>query len=120
MSRGQRQALRDQGRRVGCRYEQSATAAAGDQVIRDGRDLPVARRSIPEKGPSYMSMKRVVRAAAVAAGLGISAITLTPGFAGSAPLDPPPPCPNCHGGGGGGGGNPGSPGGAPRRGAGAR
>ncbi|HZC53682.1 MAG TPA: MAP_0585 family protein [Mycobacterium sp.] len=56
-----------------------------------------------------MSRKRVVSAAAVAAGLGISALTLDPGFANSAPMDPPP-CPNCHGGGG--GGNPGSPGGA--------
>jgi hypothetical protein len=62
-----------------------------------------------------MSTKRVVSAAAVAAGLGISALTLDTGFANSAPMDPPPPCPNCHGGGGGGGGggNPGSPGGAP-------
>ncbi|OMC49408.1 hypothetical protein A5745_06935 [Mycobacterium sp. IS-2888] len=51
-----------------------------------------------------MSRKRVVSAAAVAAGLGISALTLNPGFANSAPMDPPPPCPNCHGGGGGGGG----------------
>ena len=50
-----------------------------------------------------MSMKRIVSAAAVAAGVGISAVTLNPGFASSAPLDPPP-CPNCHGGGGGGGG----------------
>jgi hypothetical protein len=53
-------------------------------------------------------MKRVVGAAAVAAGLGISAMTLDPGFAKSAPLDPPPPCPGCQCGGG----NPGGPGGA--------
>ena len=47
-----------------------------------------------------MSMKRVVGAAAVAASVGISALTLNPGFVHSAPLDPtPPPCPNCHGGG---------------------
>ncbi len=46
-----------------------------------------------------MSMKRIAGAAALVAGLGISA--LNPGFASSAPLDPPPPCPNCHGGGGG-------------------
>lgn len=57
-----------------------------------------------------MSMKRVVSAAAVAAGLSISAVTLTAGSAFAAPLDPPPPCPNCHGGGGGGG-NPGGAGG---------
>ncbi len=60
-----------------------------------------------------MSMKRVVSAAALAAGLSISAATLNAGSAFSAPLDPPPPCPNCHGGGGGGGGNPGGPGGQP-------
>lgn len=59
-----------------------------------------------------MSMKRVVGAAAVAAGLSISMATLNAGTAYSAPLDPPPPCPGCHGGGGGGG-NPGGPGGAP-------
>ncbi|MGZ4564455.1 MAG: MAP_0585 family protein, partial [Mycobacterium sp.] len=57
-----------------------------------------------------MSMKRVVSAAAVAAGLSISAVTLNAGSAFAAPLDPPPPCPNCHGGGGGGG-NPGGGGG---------
>jgi hypothetical protein len=53
-----------------------------------------------------MSMKRVVSATAVAAGVGISALTLDTGFASSAPLDPPPPCPNgsCHGGPGGPGG----------------
>lgn len=50
-----------------------------------------------------MSMKRVVGAAAVAAGLSISMATLNAGTAYSAPLDPPPPCPGCHGGGGGGG-----------------
>jgi hypothetical protein len=46
-----------------------------------------------------MSMKRVVGAAAVVAGVGISALTLDAGFANSAPLEPPPPCPNgnCHG-----------------------
>ncbi|MGZ4577845.1 MAG: MAP_0585 family protein [Mycobacterium sp.] len=55
-------------------------------------------------------MKRVVSAAAVAAGLSISAVTLNAGSAFAAPLDPPPPCPNCHGGGGGGG-NPGGGGG---------
>ena len=51
-----------------------------------------------------MSMKRVVSAVAVAAGLSISMATLNAGSAYSAPLDPPPPCPNCHGGGGGGAG----------------
>jgi hypothetical protein len=52
-----------------------------------------------------MSKKRV-SAVAVAAGLSISALTFSQGFANSAPLDPPPPCPNgnCHGGPGGPGG----------------
>jgi hypothetical protein len=54
-----------------------------------------------------MSMKRVVGAAAVAAGLGISAITLNPGIAYSDPT--PPPGPTSHGGPGGGGGAPQSP-----------
>jgi hypothetical protein len=47
-----------------------------------------------------MSMKRTVGAAAVAAALGFSALTLNAGFANSTPpLDPTqPPCPNCHGG----------------------
>jgi hypothetical protein len=40
-----------------------------------------------------MSIKRVVGAAAVAAGLGISAVTLDAGFANSAPQDPPTPSP---------------------------
>ncbi|CPR11256.1 hypothetical protein BN971_02536 [Mycobacterium bohemicum DSM 44277] len=57
-----------------------------------------------------MSVNRVVSAAAVALGVSLSAMTLAPGLANSAPMDPPPPCPNCHGGGGGGG-NPGGGGG---------
>ncbi|WP_293047002.1 MAP_0585 family protein [Mycobacterium sp.] len=53
-------------------------------------------------------MKRIVSAAAVAAGLSISMAALNAGSAYSAPLDPPPPCPNCQGGGGVGGGGGGS------------
>ena len=40
-----------------------------------------------------MSIKRLAAAAAVAAGLGMSASTVNAGFAGSAPLDPAP-CPS--------------------------
>ncbi len=54
-----------------------------------------------------MSMKRVVGAAAVAAALGISALTLNPGIAYSDPT--PPPGPTNHGGPGGGGGAPQNP-----------
>ena len=47
-----------------------------------------------------MSMKRVVGAAAVAASVGLSAMTQNAGFAYAVPLDPP--CPNCNSGPGGG------------------
>ena len=46
-----------------------------------------------------MSMKRVVGAAAVAASVGLSAMTQNAGFAYAVPLDPP--CPNCNSGPGG-------------------
>jgi hypothetical protein len=40
-----------------------------------------------------MSLKRVAAAAAIAAGVGISALTSGVGLVNAAPLDPPPPAP---------------------------
>lgn len=40
-----------------------------------------------------MSLKRVAAAAAIVAGVGISALTSGVGLANAAPLDPPPPAP---------------------------
>ncbi|MGA9360955.1 MAG: hypothetical protein WBW75_24060, partial [Mycobacterium sp.] len=46
-----------------------------------------------------MSTKRAVRAAAIAATISMSALTLSTGPAFAAPGAPtPPPCPNCNGG----------------------
>ena len=49
-SRRRRQVLCDQGHRDRLRREQSAATAAGDQVIRDGRDLPLVQAIETQEG----------------------------------------------------------------------
>jgi hypothetical protein len=43
-----------------------------------------------------MGVKHLTSAAAIAAGIGLSGLPLTPGVIHSAPADPPPPCVNCQ------------------------
>ena len=43
-----------------------------------------------------MYVKRLVGAAATAAGVGLSALTFGAGLVNAAPSDPPPPCPTCQ------------------------
>ncbi len=44
-----------------------------------------------------MYVKRMVSAAAIATGVGMSAVTFGVGLVNAAPLDPPPSCPNRQG-----------------------
>ncbi len=70
------------GTATGVRHEQPAAAAAGDEAIRDDRDLPVARANHRSLGRTeHMSRKRVIGAAAVAAGVVFSAMTVNAGSA---------------------------------------
>jgi hypothetical protein len=43
-----------------------------------------------------MGVKHLTSAAAIAVGIGLSALPLTPGVIHSAPADPPPPCVDCQ------------------------
>jgi hypothetical protein len=45
-----------------------------------------------------MGVKDLTSAAAIAAGIGLSAVLLIPGVMHAAPADPPPPCVNCQAG----------------------